>query len=206
MRTSNGQFSISVSDLQLRLPVHEAPGTVPGVTGPKPPVQARAHGCVARPYSRIARRRTRGSRHGLTVSGTAGEHKCATASAAKRRRQRLARVYVMVYRRAARGRCQFVERTGGAEPPALVQASDRVHGPRHLPLAVTPAHQPGPRPLCDPQRRGRSPAPSSGWRPILPDVDHYPITIGSQPTIGCHYSLGHALAPAPRRGRGRPAR
>jgi X-Pro dipeptidyl-peptidase (S15 family) len=34
-RTSNGQFSISVSELQLRLPVHEAPGTSPNVIRPK---------------------------------------------------------------------------------------------------------------------------------------------------------------------------
>ena len=30
MRASNGQFSIAVSDLQLRLPVHDAPGSSPG--------------------------------------------------------------------------------------------------------------------------------------------------------------------------------
>ncbi len=117
VRTSNGQFSISVSDLQLRLPVHEAPGTTPGVGAPLPSVQAHPHGCVARPYSRIARRRTRASRHGLTVSGTAGERKCATASAPRRRRQRLARVYVMVYRRVAHGRCRFVQRSGALSRP-----------------------------------------------------------------------------------------
>jgi hypothetical protein len=72
---------------------------------------------VAAPYSRIARRRTHGSRHGLTVSGTAGEHRCATASAANRRRQRLARVYVMVYRLAAHRRCRFIERSGALSRP-----------------------------------------------------------------------------------------
>jgi dienelactone hydrolase len=117
VRTSNGQFSISVSDLQLRLPVHESPGTAPGITAPRPPIAARAHGCLAQPYSRIARRRTHGSRHGLMVSGTAGEHRCATASAASRRRQRLARVYVMIYRRAAHGRCRFVKRSGALTRP-----------------------------------------------------------------------------------------
>jgi hypothetical protein len=117
VRTPNGQFSISVSDLQLRLPVHEAPGTSPGVGAPLALVQAHPHGCVAQPYSRIARRRTHGSRHGLTVSGTAGEHRCATASAANRRRQLLARVYVMVYRRAAHGRCRFVEHNGSLSRP-----------------------------------------------------------------------------------------
>jgi dienelactone hydrolase len=117
VRTSNGQFSISVSDLQLRLPVHEAPGTAPGVGAPLPTVQANPHGCVAAPHSRITRRRTHGSRHSLKVSGTAGEHRCATASAANRRRQRLARVYVMIYRAAAHGRCRFVKRSGALSRP-----------------------------------------------------------------------------------------
>jgi hypothetical protein len=108
VRTSNGQFTISVSDLQLRLPVHEAPGAAPGVGPPLPPAQAHPHGCVSRPYSRIARRRTHGSRQGLAVSGTAGEHRCAAASATGR----VARVYVMVYRPAAHGLCRFVERNG----------------------------------------------------------------------------------------------
>jgi dienelactone hydrolase len=117
VRSSNGQFSISVSDLQLRLPVHEAPGTAPGVTAPKPPVQAHPHGCVAAPYSRIARRRTHGSRRRLTVFGTAGEHRCATASAANRRRQRLAHVYVMIYRAVGHGRCRFVQRSGALTRP-----------------------------------------------------------------------------------------
>ena len=117
VRTSNGQFTISVSDLQLRLPVHEAPGSAPGVGTPLPAVQAHPHGCVAQPYSRIARRHTHGSRHGLTVSGTAGERRCATASAASRRRQRLARVYVMIYRTAAHGRCRFVTRSGALTRP-----------------------------------------------------------------------------------------
>ena len=85
VRTSNGQFSISVSDLQLRLPVHEAPGapgTPPSVDGPA----AAGHPSRA-PRQAASRDPTRGStagepersRHGITVSGTAGEHRCATA-------------------------------------------------------------------------------------------------------------------------------
>ncbi len=35
-RASNGQFSIAVSDLQLRLPVHDAPGSTPAVGQPLP--------------------------------------------------------------------------------------------------------------------------------------------------------------------------
>ena len=112
-RTANGAFSIAVSDLQLRLPVHEmpgAPGTPSSVTRPRRPIHAQAHGCRARPYSRIARRRTRASRRELDVFGTAAEHHCPGAAAANR--QRLARVYVMVYRTAAHGRCRFLGRAG----------------------------------------------------------------------------------------------
>jgi dienelactone hydrolase len=120
VRTSNGQFTISVSDLQLRLPVHEvpgAPGTPASVTRRLAPVTGRAHGCLAMPYSKITRRRTRASRRGITVSGTAGEYRCASASAANRRRQRLARVYVMIYRTALHGRCRFVQRSGALSRP-----------------------------------------------------------------------------------------
>jgi hypothetical protein len=35
-RASNGQFSIAVSGLQLRLPVHDAPGSSPAVGQPQP--------------------------------------------------------------------------------------------------------------------------------------------------------------------------
>ncbi len=120
VRTANGAFAISVSDLQLRLPVHEvpgAPGTPSSVTRPRAPISARAHGCIARPYSRIARRRTRASRRGLAVFGTAAEHRCAGAAAANRRRQRLARVYVMIYQPASHGRCRFLERGGKLSRP-----------------------------------------------------------------------------------------
>jgi hypothetical protein len=53
----------------------------------------------------------------VTVSGTAGEHRCATASAANRRRQRLAHVYVMIYRVASHGQCRFVQRSGALTRP-----------------------------------------------------------------------------------------
>ena len=118
VRTSNGQFSISVSDLQLRLPVHEvpgAPGTPASVTSPLPAVYPPPYvvpGCVAHPYSRITRRRSHASRHEIVVAGTAGEHHCAAAP-----RQKVARVYVMIYRKAAGGRCRFVERGGKVSLP-----------------------------------------------------------------------------------------
>ena len=122
VRTSNGQFSISVSNLQLRLPVHEvpgAPGTPASVTNPLPAVSANPHGCSAHPYSRITRRRTHASKKGFVAAGTAGEDHCAQASAVNRRHQKLAKVYVMIYRKAAHGRCRFLEPGGKLSRPRL---------------------------------------------------------------------------------------
>jgi dienelactone hydrolase len=145
VRTSNGQFSISVSDLQLRLPVHEAPGTAPGVGGPLPPVQAHPHACMARPYSRISRRRTHGTPHGLRVAGTAGEHRCATASAANRRRQRVAHVNVSIYQRLGHGRCRFLGRNGRLSPPRPCgrPIALRARGAAHWSLRVRTSLRPG---------------------------------------------------------------
>ena len=118
MRTSNGQFSISVTDLQLRLPVHEvpgAPGTPSSVNRPLVPVHSSAHpapGCTARPSSRIDRRHAHATAAGVVVAGTASEHRCPGAPASRRRLQKLAHVWVMVYQPAAHGRCRFLERSG----------------------------------------------------------------------------------------------
>jgi hypothetical protein len=121
VRTSNGQFSIAVSDLQLRLPVHEvpgAPGTPSSVTSPLPPVQTHPVAvCVPRPTSRIAKRHVHASATGITLNGTAGEHQCATASSANRQDQKLAKVYVMIYRATGHGRCRFVQRSGKLSRP-----------------------------------------------------------------------------------------
>ncbi len=53
----------------------------------------------------------------LLVSGTAGEQPCPFASAATRRRERVARVYVMIYRPARHRRCRFVTRSGHLTRP-----------------------------------------------------------------------------------------
>jgi hypothetical protein len=119
-RTSNGQFSISVSGLQLRLPVHEQPGSSPVVSSPRPPVKPHPHGapaCVARPTSTINKRRLHGSHRLLVASGTAGERPCAHAAAATRRRQQVQRVYVMIYHPAAHGRCRFLKGNGKFTTP-----------------------------------------------------------------------------------------
>jgi hypothetical protein len=111
VRASNGVFSISVSNLQLRLPVHEQPGSAPGVTMPLPPVSTSGSGggsgggagCAAKPSSKIAKRRTRTSHKRLLVQGTASPSGCAGAG--------VAHVYVVVYRKV-HGRCRFLRRNG----------------------------------------------------------------------------------------------
>ncbi len=118
VRKSNGAFTIAVGDLQLRLPVHETPGTPstpPVVVTPKPPVKPTPHpgaACVAHPVASIARRRTHGSRHAISVAGTARESPCAHASSATRRHERVTHVYVVIYRAAAHGRCRFLRSNG----------------------------------------------------------------------------------------------
>jgi hypothetical protein len=84
------------------------------VTKPLPHVQPHpvAATCSSRPTSRIAKRRTRASHTRLFVTGTALGGSCASISAATRRRESLKHVYVIVYRPAGHGRCQFLERNG----------------------------------------------------------------------------------------------
>ena len=114
-RTSNGQFSIAVSDLELRLPVHEvpgAPGTPAAVTSPQPPFSSSAARCTARPTSRIAKRAVRATRHGFFVRGHASERPCPGALASVRRQERVVRVFVSVYRQSGHGRCRFLRPNG----------------------------------------------------------------------------------------------
>ena len=118
VRTSNGQFSIAVSDLEVRLPVHEvpgAPGTPSIVTRPKPHFDPYA-GCGV-PTSSINRRGTHASRRGVVLSGTAGEKPCAYASTASRRRQRVVHVYLSIYRTLRHGRCRFLLANGKLSRP-----------------------------------------------------------------------------------------
>jgi dienelactone hydrolase len=122
VRTANGASAITVSGLELRLPVHETPGgpgVPPVVTPPKPPVKPHAHAarCVARPFSRINEARTRASRSGIVIRGTAGEHPCAHISRAARHLERVAHVFVMVYRPVGSGRCRFLEASGKLSRP-----------------------------------------------------------------------------------------
>jgi dienelactone hydrolase len=128
-RTSNGQFSITVTNLQLRLPVHEAPGSSPTVNAPLPVVTPQPHpasgssstgggSCTAtRPFSRLNKRHVHASRRLLLASGTAGESQCAQASASTRRRERVVAVYVMIYRPASGRRCRFLRPSGKLTAP-----------------------------------------------------------------------------------------
>jgi hypothetical protein len=115
VRKSNGTFTISVSDLALRLPVHEAPaapGTPPIVGPPKPPVtpHPRPPACVATPTSAIGHA---AASHGkLVVRGVASEKQCPHVGASTRRREHVIHVYVTVYRKARAGRCRFLQRNG----------------------------------------------------------------------------------------------
>jgi hypothetical protein len=73
--------------------------------------------CVRRPFSRIIPHLTHASHKGIVVRGTAGEHLCRGAAADARRRERVARVYVMIYHPSAHGRCRFVRRDGKVARP-----------------------------------------------------------------------------------------
>jgi hypothetical protein len=110
VRASNGTFQITVSDLQLVLPVHDvpgAPGVPPEVVKP-PSVPPRA--CVALPLAKITRT-SLAARHAafeVAIFGIARETGCQRMD----RRARVRRVFVIVFRRAAHHRCQFARRSG----------------------------------------------------------------------------------------------
>ena len=119
LRPSNGVFSISVSNLQLRLPVHEvpgAPGTPPVVRKPLPVVTPHPLPC-GRPTSTITRKGTHASRTRLTVIGTASETPCAEASAATQRAEHVKHVYVIVSKKAPHHRCSFLKASGKLSAP-----------------------------------------------------------------------------------------
>lgn len=126
-RTSNGQFTIAVSHLQLRLPVHEvpgAPGTPAAVTRPRAAVTPGSR-CTTRPTSRLAKRAVRITRRGLSVSGTAAERRCAGATASAARVQRVRHVYVAVYRNLPHNRCRYLRANGRLSAPRACRRAIR---------------------------------------------------------------------------------
>jgi hypothetical protein len=78
------------------------------VTPPLPPFSASAARCTTRPTSRIAKRAVRASRHGFFVRGRAFERPCPGAAPAVSAGQRVAHVFVSVYRTSGHGRCRFL--------------------------------------------------------------------------------------------------
>ena len=107
-----GQFALVAARLwDVDPSTPGAPGTPPVVAAPLPAVTPQ-NVCVMYPLSSILRSRTHASRRGMTVAGSAAESRCPRVSAALRRSARVARVYVIVYRTAPRGRCRFLQASG----------------------------------------------------------------------------------------------
>ena len=112
-------FSISVSNLQLRLPVHEipgAPGTPRVVEMPLPAVTSNTPPC-GQPATAISGTGSHASRMRLTVTGTASEFPCAQASAATTRAEHVKHVYVTVSTKAPHDRCAFLRANGKLSAP-----------------------------------------------------------------------------------------
>ena len=114
VRTSNGTFSISISNLALQLPVHESPGSGGAPGGVHKPTRTATgpQGCIAYPTSRINKHRVHASRKGVAVNGTAGEKTCPGARAAVLRKERVKRVLISIYRTYRHGRCRFLKSNG----------------------------------------------------------------------------------------------
>ena len=116
LRPSNGSFSISVTNLQLRLPVHEvpgAPGTPNVVHKPLAHVAPDPVQC-GRPTSTITGDDTHASRTRLIVTGSAIEFSCAGASAAS---EHVVRVHVAVSTKVSQHRCEFLQANGELSGP-----------------------------------------------------------------------------------------
>jgi dienelactone hydrolase len=131
-RPNNEPFSIDISGLEFDLPVHETPGaprTPPIVIPPQQTFHPGA-ACPNLPHSRIYAKRVGGSRHGLTVTGGAGEQPCAFATAAMLKRQRVTKVLVSIYHPAPHGRCRFLLSSGRLSQPRACSrpVSYRAHG------------------------------------------------------------------------------
>jgi hypothetical protein len=111
-RTSNGHFSIGVSDLELRLPVHELPGSALHVGLPQQPV---VHGCSGLPSARL--RSVHISTGRVALSGTASDTPCPADGATISSRQHVVRVLAIIYRLLPLGRCRFVQANGRLSTP-----------------------------------------------------------------------------------------
>jgi hypothetical protein len=113
-RSSNGHFSIAVSGLSLRLPVHDLPLSSKAVGNPLPPMIT---GCSGLPGSTVTRRLA--TRTVFQISGKATDSPCASDGQTLSSRQRLDRVFVVIFRPVGHDRCQFVEQNGRLGRPVL---------------------------------------------------------------------------------------
>jgi dienelactone hydrolase len=131
-RAANGAFTIAVSNLQLRLPVHEKPGSTPPVGPPKPPVTPKPHPCLTAPLARVTH--TVASRHGFKLSGTASELQCSGAA----QHPRLTRVMVVIMRLRGHRQVQFVRANGTLTGPRSLRRllELRARGTKHWTLRV----------------------------------------------------------------------
>jgi dienelactone hydrolase len=102
-RASNGHFSIGISKLQLRLPVHEAPGDSAAVQPPEP---SAIFGCSGLPTARL--RSARVSMTGVSATGTATDTPCPADGNTISSRQHVVRVYVIIERVSGRGHPRVV--------------------------------------------------------------------------------------------------
>ncbi|HEY1592501.1 MAG TPA: CocE/NonD family hydrolase [Solirubrobacteraceae bacterium] len=115
-RASNGRFRVTVSNLSLRLPVHDLPLSTKAVGNPLPPVIT---GCSGLPGSTVTRGRLLTTRTRFQVSGTATDTTCAGDGQTLSSRQRLGRVFVVIFRPVGHDRCQFVTQNGRLGRPVL---------------------------------------------------------------------------------------
>jgi dienelactone hydrolase len=111
-RTSNGQFTVAVSNLNLTLPVDDVPGAsaTPAVVT-RPPSS-----CTRAPSVRITTRRlARG--HQLRLAGRASERACALVAVSVLRAQRIRLVRVAIWRTSGHTRCRYVLGSGHLSRP-----------------------------------------------------------------------------------------
>ncbi len=185
-RASNGTFSIAVSQLQLRLPVHEQPGSVPGVDAPQTPFGS----CIARPRSTLSRRASHLSRgragdprpgQRRVLGDRAGRRPAAEAHARARQHLPAGRRWALPVRRSPRpshpsAPVRAADRVALAGHPALPAAPTAVDPGRALRCALAGGRQPPPPPAPHPRLAAApagslTPVPRAAMgsrRPILP--------------------------------------
>jgi hypothetical protein len=115
--------------------VHDLPLSTSAVGNPLAPVFT---GCSGVPGSTVARRQLLATRTLFRVSGSASEIPCPSDGPTLSSRQRLDRVFVVVFRPVGRGLCRFVQPSGRLGRPVLCtspQVKFRARGTRSWTLS-----------------------------------------------------------------------